>query len=90
MDTQRGAWKHNEDSIVIKWQEDEKYRSSEKANGWTEEYCRYLDHLPTIDISHTAPWHQKYWYESTTALMMIVKLDGCEHEKIANPPRKFP
>ena len=40
-----------------------------KAHGWTEEYCRYLDNLTTIDISHTAPWHQRHRYESTIPLV---------------------
>ena len=55
MDARR-AWKHNKDSIVIKWQEDHKYR-------------RYLDYLTTIDISHTAPWYQRHRYESTITLV---------------------
>ena len=46
----------------------EKYRNSQRADGWTEEYCRYLDYLTTIDISYTAPWHQKHRYESTNTL----------------------
>ena len=57
------------DSIVISWQEDEKYRNSQQAHGWTEEYCRYLDYLATIDISCTVPWHQKHWCESTITLV---------------------
>ena len=56
-------------TIVIRWQEDEKYRNSQQAHGWTEEYCRYLDYLTTIDISFSAPWHQRHWYESTITLV---------------------
>ena len=54
---------------VIRWQEDEKYRNSQEARGWTEENCRYLDYLTTIDISYTAPWHQRHRYESTITLV---------------------
>ena len=46
------------DSSVSRWQEDEKYRNSQQAHGWTEEICRYLDHL--TNISYTAPWHQRH------------------------------
>ena len=65
LDARRGAWKNYKGTIVIRWQEDEKYRNSQQAHGWTEEYCRYLDQLTTIDISYTAPWHR---YESTITL----------------------
>ena len=50
-------------------QQDEKYRNSQRAYGWTEEYCRYLDNLTKIDISHIAPWHWRHWYESTITLV---------------------
>ena len=54
---------------MIRWQEDEKHRNSQQAHGWTEECCRYLDNLTTMDISCTTPWHQKFWYESTITLV---------------------
>ena len=76
MNTRRGARRKGHDSIVINWQEDEKFRHSQQAHGWTGEFCRYLDHLTTIDISYTAPWHQRHWYENTIMLvLMIAKLD---------------
>ena len=56
-------------SIVIRWLKDEKYRNSQQAHGWTENDCRYLDYLTTLDISNTAPWYQRYWYESTITLV---------------------
>ena len=87
-DARRGAWKHKEDSIVIRWQEDEKYRNSLQAHGWTEEYCRHLHCLTTIDISHTAPWHQRHRYESTITLVCNDDDRRWEHEKIPNPLRK--
>ena len=60
MDARRGAWKHDQGSIAIRWQEGEKYRNSPKAHGWTEEYCRYLDylddrHLPNLTLAPQAP-----------------------------------
>ena len=33
-----------------------------------QEFCQNLDHL-TIDISCTAPWHQRHWYENTIMLV---------------------
>ena len=36
MDARRGARRKGHDSIVIRWQEDEKYRNSQKARGRTE------------------------------------------------------
>ena len=58
-DALRGARKNNHDSIVLRCQKDEKYRESSRVHGWTEDYCRYLDYLTTIDISCSAPWHQR-------------------------------
>ena len=56
------ARKHNDHpSILSRWQNDEQYRTSQLAIGWTETYCRYLDYLTTIDISHHA-------LESTTTM----------------------
>ena len=69
MDARRGAWKCGMGTIVIRWQEDEKYRNSQQPHGWTEEYGRYLDYLATIDISYSAPSHQRHRYESTLNLV---------------------
>ena len=38
---------------MIRLQEDDKYPNTQKTCGWTEEICRYLDYLTTIDISHS-------------------------------------
>ena len=62
VNAKRGAWKHNKNSIVIRWQEDEKYRNSQQGHGWTEEDCRYLDYLTTINISYIATWQQTHGY----------------------------
>ena len=61
----RGARKNNHDSIVLRWQNDEKYQESWKVHGWAEDYCRYLDNLTTVGISYSAPWHQRNGYENT-------------------------
>ena len=68
MDAKRGTKQRDKDTITLRWQQDEKYRNSQRAYGWTEEYCRDLDYLTTIDISYTAPWHQRHRYESTITL----------------------
>ena len=65
MDARRGAWKHDQGSIAIRWQEGEKYRNSPKAHGWTEEYCRYLDylddrHLPHRTLAPQAPVRERH------------------------------
>ena len=69
IDARRGAWKHNKGSVVIRWQQDEKYRNLQQAHGWTETCCRYLYHLTTSDISYTAPWHQRHRYENSITLV---------------------
>ena len=35
MRARRGSRRKGHDSSVIRWQEDEKYRNSQKAHGWT-------------------------------------------------------
>ena len=81
MNGRRRARKINHKSLVLRKQSDEKYRESQKRHGWTEEFCRYLDHLTTINISCTAPWHQRQQYENT---VMLVSNDG---ERQAGPMR---
>ena len=67
MDAKSGAKKHEKDTIT--------------ANGWTEEYCRYLDYLTTIDISYTASWHQRHRSECTITL-------ACNDEDLHAGPMK--
>ena len=81
MNARRGAGRKGHDSIVIKWQENDKYRNSQKAHGWSEEFCRNLDHLTTIDISYTAPWHQRHRYEN------IIMLVCSDDDRPAGPRR---
>ena len=56
---------HDDPSILSRWQNDDRYITSQLAIGWTENCCRYLDYLTTIDISHKALYHQRNRYEST-------------------------
>ena len=58
VDATKGANKRGKATITIRWQEDEKYRNSQVARGWAEEYCRYLDYLRTIDICCVGTWEQ--------------------------------
>ena len=46
VDARRGALKHNKDTIVIRWQEDEKYRNSQQAH----EMDRRI--LPILGLPH--------------------------------------
>ena len=83
--------KRGKATITIRWQEDEKYRNSQPAHGWTQECCRYLDFLTTIDISYIATWELKHRYESTIPCVVqkIVNKDPRTQEKTSNPLRKF-
>ena len=69
MDAKKGANKRDKDTtILIRWQQDEKYWISQLAHGWTEDYCLYLDCVTTIDISDFAPYHQRYRCENTITM----------------------
>ena len=51
-DAKRGAKKRGDrPSIVSRWQNDEIFRASQVAIGWTETYVKYLDYLTTVDMS---------------------------------------
>ena len=65
---QKDAKKHNFSSISERWQDDERYRTSELADNCTEVYGRYLDYLTTIDMSHEASYHQRNRYENTSTM----------------------
>ena len=59
--------KHNENkipSMLVRRMKD----SSQMAHGWTETYCRYLDHRVTVDVTNVAPHHQRQGYESTITM----------------------
>ena len=61
MDARRGATKRHED----RWQNDETYRASEMAHGWSEMWVKYFDCISKIDISHEAPYRQRLRHENT-------------------------
>ena len=77
-DATRAASKSGKSTITIRWQDDEQYRESQKAHGWTEEYCKYLDYLKTIDvILTTRPCAQRHRYDSTITVAMTAKYRQC-------------
>ena len=76
-DDSRGA-KHGQTQWEEKipwWKEDETYRASHTARGWTEEYRRYLDYLAPIDISYVATWKARPRYEN----MLVLTLNDGKH-----------
>ena len=56
VDAIRGANKRGKATFTIRWQQDEKYRNSQLAHEWTEDF-------------HTTPWHHRHRYESTITLV---------------------
>ena len=56
------------------------YRESQWNIGWTEEYCRYLDYLLTVDIKYIATWPERSRYHN----MLVLKLqDGKDSVKMS-------
>ena len=71
-DAKRGAKKPGDHpSILSRWQNDEIYRASQVAIGWTETYVKYLDYLTTVDIKHDAPHRQSFRCEN----MILMRSD---------------
>ena len=59
MGAKGGATKRRDDtSVLSRWQNDEMYRASHLAHGWTETYVKYLDCTSQIDTSREAPHRQ--------------------------------
>ena len=82
MDARRRARKKGHDSIVTKWQEDEKYRMSQKAHEWNRIILpmpgpphddRHLQHRTLAPEAPVRKHHH--------AMMIIAKMDRCEREK---------
>ena len=65
---QRHAEKKAHDSIVLRWQNDERYRTSQTVRGWTEEYCDYFDDVANVDISYVATRGERSRYENNLTL----------------------
>ena len=49
---------------LSRWQNDEIFRASQVAIGWTETYVKYFDYLTAVDIKHDAPHRQRNRYEN--------------------------
>ena len=49
---------------LSRWQNDEIFRASQVATGWTETYVKYFDYFTTVDIKHDAPHRQRNRYEN--------------------------
>ena len=49
-------------SILDRFQRDETFHESHLAHGWTEAWCKYLDRIANIDISHQASSEQRARY----------------------------
>ena len=45
-----------------------RYQTSQTVHGLTEEYCRYLDSIASVDISYAATWKERSRYENNLAL----------------------
>ena len=70
VDTKRGAKKRGDHpSMLSWWQNDEIFRASQVAIGWTETYVKYFDYLATVDTKHDAPHRQRNRYEIMIFMM---------------------
>ena len=67
-DAQRLVENKGHDSIVLRWQNGEIYRTSQTVHGWTEEYCRYMDYVAFVDISFAATWSERSRYENNLTI----------------------
>ena len=57
------------------------YRASQTVHGWTEEYCRYLEYLASIGMSHVATWKER----SRDEHRLVPKLNNGPHPgRVAN------
>ena len=66
VDVKRGVRRRGRHtSVLSRWQNDETYRASQLAIGWTETYVKYLDYISTVDIKYEACCRQRHRYEST-------------------------
>ena len=86
VDAKRGARRPgNHTSILSLRQNDETYRASQVATGWTETYVKYLDYISTVDIKHEAPHRQRHRHECTLFMRSVhpnPQADHCVNEKI--------
>ena len=64
----RHAKEKGYDSILHRFQNDELYRNSQIAIGWTGEHCQYSDSLMFIDFSYTATRKERQRHENNCTL----------------------
>ena len=83
-ETTRNVRKKGYDSISPRWQDDVRYRNSQIAVGWTEEYCQYVDSLLSIDFSLRATRRERERYENN--LTLGVKGQGTKSAPMKNRP----
>ena len=63
-DANRHAERKKHRTVVLRWQNVERCRNSRKVYGWTEEYCRYLDYIASVDIFYVATWSERSRYDN--------------------------
>ena len=63
--------KRTKTSICDRWQNDQTYRESQVAIGWSDAWVRYLDHIAQIDISHNATQEQRIRYHNLVYLRSV-------------------
>ena len=67
----KGERKHNDDknlAILVRWNNDKRYRNSQLALGWTEDYCCKVDYFTAVDITHNAPPFRRLLIGSTLTM----------------------
>ena len=92
MYVRRGATRKGHDSIVIRWQEDEKHRNSQTVIDGQKTFAfiwtislRSTSRTVRHGTTGTSTRSPSRWY----AVMMIAKVDRCEHEEILSPLHEF-
>ena len=71
-------------SIWDRWQNDEIYRKSQLAHGWSDAWVRYLDHIVHFNICHNAPQPQRERYVN------LIHLRSVDGNKQAGPSWQRP
>ena len=81
------ATRHEYTSFLDRWQNDEIYRASELAHGWTETWVKHLDYISKIDINMkhlTASDYDMKAHSTWEALIPTNKQDFCVNDQITN------
>ena len=78
-DAAEGAKKRDYKSIEHRRLTDPAYQESQLSHGWVLEYCKYLDHLKTVNMDYIATWRERDRYQN----MLVLRFqDGKEHGKM--------